>query len=361
MTVQHPQAGPVPERTQTRTAAPVKSTFLPRLVNGPFGDPGLHVSLRWQGTAVQLDLGRIDRVPAGALLKVTHIFVTHTHIDHFIGFDRVLRLFLARSGTLAIFGPQGIIANVRGKLAGYTWNLVDGYPFVLEVHEVGVDTIRTVRLPATGAFEPEDLGSRPFTGVLYEEAAFTVKATILDHRIPCLGFALAEAVHLNVRTDALEQLGVPPGRWLNDLKDAVRTGQPADTPITARWRRGGVAHEQTFDLRDLRDRLLAVTPGQKVAYVTDTIFSRANAARVTALVEGADVFFCESLFLDQDREEAAKRYHLTARQAGTLARMAGVKRLQVFHFSPRYGGMADRLYAEADAAFRGLIAPDEPA
>jgi len=357
------QSGPVRQRTPTRTAPgnSVKSTFLSRLVNGPFGDPGLHVSLRWQGVALQFDLGRIDRVPAGALLKLTHIFVTHTHIDHFIGFDRILRLFLARSGTLVVVGPPGIIANVRGKLAGYTWNLVDGYPFVLEVHEVGPDAIRTVRLPATAAFEPEDLGTRPFTGVLHDEGAFTVRAAILDHRIPCLGFALTEAAHLNVRTDALDEMGVPPGRWLNDMKDAIRSGRPADTPITARWRRDGAAHERTFVLGELRDRLLVLTPGQKLAYVTDTIFSRDNAARVVALADGADVFFCESLFLDQDRDEAAKRYHLTARQAGTLARMAGVKRLQVFHFSPRYDGMADRLYAEADAAFRGLIEPDEPA
>ena len=357
----HPGVGQ--RRTLPRTAPglSVKSTFLPRLVNSPFGDPGLYVGLRWQGAAVQFDLGRIDRVPAGDLLKLTHIFVTHTHIDHFIGFDRILRVFLARSGTLSVFGPPGMIANVRGKLAGYTWNLVDGYPFVLDVHEVHADGIRSVRLPATGAFHPEDLGTRAFTGVLHDADGITVRTAILDHRIPCLGFSITEAAHLNVRTDALEQLGVPPGRWLNEMKDAIRSDHPADTPITARWRRDGTAHERTFTLGDLRDRLIVVTPGQKLAYVTDTIFNRANAARVVTLVDGADVFFCESLFLDQDRDEAAKRYHLTARQAGTLARMADVKRLQVFHFSPRYDGMADRLYAEAEAAFRGEIEPDEPA
>jgi ribonuclease Z len=51
---------------------------------------------------------------------------------------------------------------------------------------------------------------------------------------------------------------------------------------------------------------------------------------------------------------------MTARQAGTLARLAGVKRIEVFHFSPRYDGKAGRLYNEADAAFRGELQPDEP-
>ena len=112
------------------------STFAPRLVNGPFGDPGLFVELRWQGSAVLFDLGRNDGLPAADLLKVTHVFVSHTHMDHFIGFDRVLRLFLNRDKDLALFGPAGILDCVAGKLAGYVWNLTDDYPFAFDVTEV---------------------------------------------------------------------------------------------------------------------------------------------------------------------------------------------------------------------------------
>jgi len=338
----------------------VKSVFLPRLVNGPFGDPGLHVSLRWQGTAVQFDLGRLDRLPAADVLKLTHVFVSHTHIDHFIGFDRVIRLFLARDAALSLYGPPGIIGNVTGKLAGYTWNLVDGYHFVLTVHEVHPDRIRSVRLPATTAFAVEEAGSRAFSGVLHEEPAFCVRAVHLDHKIPCLGFALIENTHLNVRKDALDQLGIPPGAWLNKMKEAIRTGQPGDTVITARWVDGATEHATELSLAALRDRLVVETAGQKLAYVVDTLFSTQNVARITELARGADVFFCESLFLDEDRDQALKRYHLTARQAGTLGRLAGVKHLQVFHFSPRYDGQADRVYAEAEAAFRGALAADAP-
>ncbi len=338
----------------------VKSAFLPRLVNGPFGDPGLYVALRWQGTALQFDLGRLDRFPAAEILKLTHVFVSHTHIDHFIGFDRLMRLFLARDATVALFGPPGIIRNVSGKLAGYTWNLVEGYPFVLDVHEVSADRIESVRLRATTAFAIESTGARPFTGVLVESSTLSVHAVHLDHRIPCLGFAVVEKSHLNVRTDELERLGVPPGPWLNQLKDAIRTRQSDDAIITARWLQQGSTRVMTWRLGDLRDRLVVETPGQKLAYVVDTRFSKENLAKIVALAEHADVFFCESLFLDQDREQALQRYHLTARQAGTLARLARVKRLEVFHFSPRYDGKAESLYAEADAALKGELAPDEP-
>jgi len=338
----------------------VKSAFLARLVNGPFGDPGLHVSLRWQGAALQFDLGRLDRFPAAEILKLTHVFVSHTHIDHFIGFDRIIRLFLARDAALSLFGPPGIIRNVSGKLAGYTWNLVDGYPFVLTVHEVHPESMHSVRLRAATGFAVEDLGPRPFAGVLYDEPAFAVHAVHLDHKIPCLGFALIEHAHLNVRPDALERLGIPAGPWLNELKAAIRRQQPDDTRIVARWHAEGSERTAELRLGELRDRLVVETAGQRLAYVVDTLFSRANVAKIVELARHADVFFCESLFLDADRDQALKRHHLTARQAGSLARLAAVSRLEVFHFSPRYDGMADRLYAEAAAAFSGELALDEP-
>jgi ribonuclease Z len=112
------------------------SSFAPRLVNGPFGDPGLLVELRWQGSAVLFDLGRNDGLPAAELLKVSHVFVSHTHMDHFIGFDRLLRLFLNRDRRIFLHGPEGIGDCVAGKLRGYVWNLTDGYPFVFDVTEI---------------------------------------------------------------------------------------------------------------------------------------------------------------------------------------------------------------------------------
>lgn len=338
----------------------MKSAFLPRLVNGPFSDPALFVDLRWQGAAVLFDLGRLDRFPAAEILKLTHVFVSHTHIDHFIGFDRIVRLFLNRDASLALYGPPGIIRNVLGKLAGYTWNLVDGYPFVLTVHEVHPDHIDSVRLPATTAFVAEGAGRSPFTGVLHDTPAFSVRTVHLDHKIPCLAFALAEKTHLNVRTDELERLGIPAGPWLNRLKVAIRTGEPDATIIAAEWWDAGGRQRRELQLGELRDRLVVKTPGQKLVYVTDTLFSKPNAAAIVELARDADTFFCESLFVDEDRDQALKRHHLTARQAGTLARLANVKRLEVFHFSPRYDGTPERLYNEAAATFSGELPPDEP-
>jgi len=87
--------------------------------------------------------------------------------------------------------------------------------------------------------------------------------------------------------------------------------------------------------------------------VVDTLFSPANAARVIRLARDADVFYCEAPFLDEDIDQATRRYHLTARQAGALARAARARRLNVFHFSPRYEGRYGEIVAEAHAEYLG--------
>ncbi len=185
-------------------------------------------------------------------------------------------------------------------------------------------------------------------GELVTAPAFRIETATLNHRIPCLAFAAVEPRHLNVRTDVLEARGFRPGPWLSRLKAAIRADEDA-APITVTTHDGTVA----IDAGALRRELIDDVPGQRVAYVVDTLFEPESAARIVALADRADVFYCESRFLDADRDEADKRHHLTARQAGFLARAAGVRRLEVFHFSPRYQGMAQAFHAEARAEYVG--------
>jgi ribonuclease Z len=329
-------------------------------VNGPFGDPGLYVHLRLEGRALLFDLGHNDALSAADLLRVSHVFVSHCHMDHFIGFDHLLRLFLARDKKLLMFGPPGFIACVEGKLRGYTWNLVDNYGFSIEVAEVAPDSVRRVSFPAATGFVPEDLPSLPFTGAVLDEPAFCVRAAHLDHRIYSLGFALEEKTHLNVDPVVLAHMNLGAGPWLSVVKHALQRGEADDFVITACWQeKKGQKVCRDLRLGDLRGSLVKETPGQKLAYVVDTLFSPENAARIAKLAQGADLFFCESPFLDEDEEQATRRYHLTARQAGLLGRMANVKKLVVFHFSPRYSGQAERISREAREAFCGTKEPEQ--
>jgi ribonuclease Z len=98
---------------------------------------------------------------------------------------------------------------------------------------------------------------------------------------------------------------------------------------------------------------LTITRGQKLAYVVDTRYDQDNEARIVALAKHADLFLLRIAYLDIDAEKARDRYHLTARQAGIMARKAEVRDLVVFHFSPRYTGQGEVIEQEAIEAFRG--------
>jgi hypothetical protein len=59
------------------------------------------------------------------VLRVSHVLVTYRQMDHFAGFDRMLRFALYRSGILSVLGPPGIMDGIAAKLQAYTWNLFD--------------------------------------------------------------------------------------------------------------------------------------------------------------------------------------------------------------------------------------------
>ncbi|NJL59494.1 MAG: hypothetical protein HC887_07490 [Desulfobacteraceae bacterium] len=107
----------------------------------------------------------------------------------------------------------------------------------------------------------------------------------------------------------------------------------------------------------MADHIALISPGQKIAYITDVLYSESNINHITALAENADYLFIEAAFSENDKELAFRKYHLTARQAGEIAAKAKVRNLNIFHFSPRYTGMESLLYEEAETSFKdgGLI------
>ena len=328
------------------------SSFRSFLVNELFGDPALYVSLPWERRALLFDLGDISRLSAGRLLKISDVFVSHAHIDHFIGFDHLLRVLLGRSKVLRLYGPPGFIACAEGKLRGYTWNLVDGYSLSIEVREISPDRIACARFSCPEGFvRRDDPNTVPFDGIILAEPQLRVRGVHLDHRIPCLAFALEEPVHLNVDKTRLDALGLPVGPWLMDLKRALRRGDPDGSPIRIVWSSDGVRTARSLSLGSLRREVVRESPGQKLVYVTDAVDSAENRKNITELARGADLFYCEAAYPDRDAKRAGARFHLTARQAGRLASAAGARHLAVFHFSPKYRECPGELLSEAMAAF----------
>lgn len=327
----------------------------PRLINDPFSDPGLFISLLYRKRALLFDLGDLHGLSPRDLMKVSHVFVTHAHMDHFVGFDRLLRILLGRERELILFGPPEFSARVEGKLAGYTWNLVDEYEtrLTVRVTEVGLHTMKTKTYLCEERFaRSKEVGEVPFDGTLWEEPGFRVEGALLDHRTPCLGYALIESFSININKAALQALNLPVGPWLTRFKKALHNAGDLGQPFVVTWEeKGRVEAEKPFILGELARKIARISPGQKIAYLSDMLGSPENLERAEDLVRYADSLYVEAPFLEKDRAIAEKKYHLTAKEAGSLARRAGVKRLTLFHFSPRYTGGAEALVKEAMDAF----------
>ena len=335
----------------------MRALFEPRLVNDAFGDPGLYVDFRDERRALLFDLGDITVLPPRKLMRLSHVFVTHTHMDHFSGFDHLLRVVLGRKAGVVLIGGPDFIAQVEHKLRAYTWNVVHRYEveLVLEAREIGTDGRgRCARFSSRRGFERESCA--PFEvvdDVLHDETTFRVRGRFVDHEMPCLAYAIEEKAHVKVGKDRLESLGLSTGSWLRDLKQAVLTGAPDETPIRVQWRDRQGEHLMTRPMSELRHLVLDVVPGQRIGYVTDLRHTEPNVRTLSELLAGVDLLFIESVFLQEDEAHAARKNHLTAQQAGEIARRVGARAVVPFHFSPRYESRSAGVIAEVQAAWSG--------
>ncbi|HEX2115921.1 MAG TPA: MBL fold metallo-hydrolase [Alphaproteobacteria bacterium] len=323
------------------------------LVNGRFGDPGLWIETLFERRAILLDLGDIAALPPRKIHRLEHVFVSHTHVDHFIGFDRLLRVLVGREKTVKLYGPQGFIDQLRHKLNGYSWNLASSYGCDLAFLVTEVDAslkTRAALFRLKSGFKQEAApAAAAEDGVICKESTFHVRTAALAHGgISCLAFTVQEAAHVNVWKNRLAEQELPVGPWLKSLKRAVIEDRPDDYPI----RLDGRAAATELPLGGLR-RLVTVTQGQKIAYVTDAEDSSGNRKAIIDLIQGADLLFIEAAFAEADLLQARERGHLTTRAAGEIAREAGVRRVEAFHFSPRYEGEEQRMLDEVQDAFAG--------
>jgi ribonuclease Z len=110
--------------------------------------------------------------------------------------------------------------------------------------------------------------------------------------------------------------------------------------------------KKQFKLGKLAEQIAQITPGQKVTYIADVIYSESNIEKIVEFAADSDYLFIEAAFTEKDRQLATEKYHLTARQAGELAARAAARNFSIFHFSPRYTEQGSLLYQEASEAYK---------
>ena len=75
------------------------------LINGRTGDPALYIETLFEQRAILFDLGDITSLSPRKIRRLEHVFVSHAHIDHFFGFDRLLRVLVGRDKRIHLYGP----------------------------------------------------------------------------------------------------------------------------------------------------------------------------------------------------------------------------------------------------------------
>jgi ribonuclease Z len=324
-----------------------------QLVNGPCGDPAVLVT--GCGPHVLFDAGSLEPLSNKEILKIKLIAISHTHVDHFIGFDRIIRANIPHFRTIEIIGPQGIIENVRGKLNGYTWNLLEADQIIFIVHEVLRDhSIKTVRLSNTTAFSVEPISSTTSnshgaaTIPIQCRAEFAISASVVDHGMDVLAFKLTCKDLQSVDKDQLIKIGLKPGPWISKVQDFVLQ-QDTELNQDEHIHIDG----KNFNIANLAQVLIKPRPGQSIVYITDMAFTAPNINQIRMLCRGpVDTLICEANFKIADHDKARSKSHLTTRQAAILAQIIQAKELKIFHISDSYGGDFESSHKESQSALK---------
>ncbi|MCX6128788.1 MAG: hypothetical protein NTX25_06955 [Proteobacteria bacterium] len=324
-----------------------------RLVNGLQGDPAVFVSLRQSGEAILFDLGSLDSLSHKDILRVRQVFVSHAHMDHFIGFDRLLRINVPHRRQIQIFGPPDFIERVRAKLLSYTWNLIDAEQIRFEVFEIHPDDkVYTAILRNTDGFSSQPvLSSATAQRLLTLADGSLMSAVLLDHRgIWSVAYRLSSESLLKVRTERLKEMGLKAGPWLGELQQLKRRGLLEGSCKI---------DEKLFDRVELAGELFLTQKGRSLVYLTDLAFHQKNLASLFSSFAASSDGILECSFSDADYRRAVDKAHLSTRQSALIARGLGLQNYSVFHISSIYGLSPEPLALEAQDFFDSFPGPGQ--
>lgn len=322
----------------------------PAFFSGLLDDPVLYCHIRPSGTALLFDCGQVQHLAKRVLRSVSALFISHAHMDHFMGFDTFIRNNHVAPRTKHIYGPPGIAAKAASKLAGYDWNLSEPSWCTLEIHELhpGETISHTIR--GADGFVPS--GTRTVardSRIIYCDQHVTVEAEACDHHIPSLMYRVTERPGFYLDDGRIENAGLVRGEWLRTLKRRFYEGLDGGEPLTVLRRRGEwVEEEPVADLRALYESIRSSEMPAALGYVTDLGFSEANLERLCSLLEGVGLLVCECSFLAADRDKARVSCHLCTADLNSIMDRLRPAYVLPMHLSKSYTGRSSLLYAELD-------------
>lgn len=249
-----------------------------------------------EGTQIQMIKYKIRRG------KISHIFISHLHGDHYFGLVGLLNTFglLSHKQELHVFAPAPLQQIIEMQL-----NVAETIlPYPLYFHTL----------------------TKP--GVLVDNDKIKISCFPTNHRIECYGFLFEEKEgKRKLLIDKVRKLNIPISFY-----SSLQNGLDYITP------RGQTIRND--EITTASDR------GKKYAFCADTKYNEA----MIPYIYGADMIYHETTYLENMREKAHERFHCTTRQAAAIAQKAMIKKLLIGHFSSKYNTL-DQFQNEAREVF----------
>ncbi|MCU7548224.1 ribonuclease Z [Chitinophagaceae bacterium LB-8] len=259
-----------------------------------------------EGTQIQMIRYKIRRS------KISQIFISHLHGDHYFGLAGLLNSFnlLSHTSELHVFGPSPLQQIIELQFAAAHTHMC--YP--LHFHTLTQNE------------------------VLVDNDKIKISCFRTDHRIECYGFVFEEKMSKRkLLLDRVRQLRIPV-TFYSSLQNGLDY-------ITSRGER-------------IKNDTVTAAPerGKIYAFCADTRYDES----IIPHISGADMIYHEATYHDNMRDKAYERFHSTTKQAAVLAKKAGVRKLLIGHFSSKYNSLdtflkeAKDVFPNTDLALEGL-------
>jgi ribonuclease Z len=255
-----------------------------------------------EGTQVQLRKYKVK------FSKISRIFISHLHGDHFFGLIGLISTFglLGREKDLHIYGPKGIkeIIVLQLKLSK-SWT-----KFQLIFHEL----------------ESKE------SELIFEDQKVEVHTIPLNHRVYTNGFLFKEKIgerKLNMKT-----ISKHPEIEICDYQN-LKNGRDFT--------------KENDEIIDNKELTLDPLPITSYAFCSDTTYK----PDIITLIKNVDLLYHESTFLEDKEHLCETTKHATAKQAAKIALQANAKKLILGHFSSRYSNL-DLFVTEAQTIFENV-------
>lgn len=268
---------------------------------------------RYNGSNLLIDCGEGTQVAikekGWSFKPIDVVCFTHFHADHISGLPGLLLTMgnADRREPLTLIGPKGLERVVTALRV-----IAPELPFPIQCVEIT---------------QPEE----HFSVAGYEITAFKVK-----HNVVCYGYTLEIPRAGKFDADRARAQEIPLKYWsLLQKGETIEADGRIFTPdmVLGEKRRG-----------------------LKVTYCTDT----RPVPVIAKQAAGADLFVCEGMYGEPDKEEKAREYkHMTFKEAACLAREADPSEMWLTHFSPslvrpeEYMGTVTAIFPRARAGKSG--------